>query len=300
MESEGVGVDDALVGLEGVVPVGVVLGPCVGVACEEAVRAGVGVGCPESVVGGCGGNADVGELAVVGGSEWVQADEVQGVGVHVVACVHGDDGGGEVGLHERVVVAAHGRETHGVLVDEGGGLDWVVTGEGVGDEVDVTVGEFVEHGDGVLGGVVGVVSTDGCVSGTEEQSLDGVRETDVVRWVGGCHWRVGLERSDLYLLNENVTGSTAHAFTLVVGHDGVVGPYLHEIELRRHEFARHIPVGVLDGCGDHAAGEDGVGHNLVLVKKVLPVTEDEVNTHLIVRKSGGGESHTTVTGVEQG
>lgn len=46
MESEGVGVDDALVGLEGVVPVGVVLGPCDGCRLEEAVRAGVGVGCP--------------------------------------------------------------------------------------------------------------------------------------------------------------------------------------------------------------------------------------------------------------
>lgn len=300
MEREGVGVDDALVALEGIVPVGVVLGPGEGVAVLEAVRAGVGVGSPESVVGGCGGNADVGELAVVGGSEWVQADEVQGVGVDVVAGIYGDDGGGEVGLHERVVVAAHGRETHGVLVDEGGGLHWVVTGEGVGDEVDVTVGEFVEHGDGVLGGVVGVVSTDGGVSGAEEQSLDGVRETDVVRWVGGGDGRVGLERSDLYLLNQNITGSTAHAFTLVVGHDGVVGPYLHDIELRRYEFAGHIPVGVAEGSGEQAVGEYGVRHNLVLVKKVLPVTEDEVDAHLIVRKSSGGESHTTVTRVEQG
>lgn len=46
VEGEGVGVYDALVALELVVPVGVVFGPSVGVAGEEAVGAGVRVGSP--------------------------------------------------------------------------------------------------------------------------------------------------------------------------------------------------------------------------------------------------------------
>lgn len=60
VEGEGVGVDDALVALELVVPVGVVLGPCEGVACEETVGAGVAVGSPESVVGRCWSDGNVG------------------------------------------------------------------------------------------------------------------------------------------------------------------------------------------------------------------------------------------------
>lgn len=217
----------------------------------------------------------------------------------MVAGVHGDDGGCEVGFYERVVVAAHGRETHSVLVDERGGLDGVVTREGVGDIVHFAVGEFVEDGDGVLGGVVGVVRLDRCVAGTEEKSLDGVREADVVRGVGRCDGRVGLERSDLHLLDKNVAGSTAHALTLVVGYDGVVGPYLNHIELRRHEFAGHIPVGVLDGRSKETVGVHGVGDDLVLVEQVLPVAEDEVDAHLVVRERSCGQSHTTVARVEQ-
>lgn len=300
MEGEGVGEDDVLVVLEVEDVVWVVLGPGVWCRGAEAVRAGVGVCGPQGVVGRSGGDADVGQLAVVRRTEGVQADEVQRVRVHVVARIQRDDGGGVVRLHERVVVAAHCRQTHGVLVDKRRGLDGVVAGEWVGDVVDVAVNEeLVEHGDDVLGGVVGVVRLDGRVARTEEQSLDGVGESDVVRGVGRGDGRVRLKRGDLHLLDQDVTGGTAHAFTLVVGDDGVVGPHLHHVELRGHELTGHVPVGVLDGGGEHAVVVHRVGDDLVLIEQVLPVAEDEVDAHLVVRQGRGGEGHTTVAGVEQ-
>ena len=47
----------------------------------------------------------------------------------MVAGDNGDDRGGVVGLDVRIVIGAHIGETLGVLVDEGGIGDGIVTGE---------------------------------------------------------------------------------------------------------------------------------------------------------------------------
>lgn len=265
-ERIAVGVDDVLVVLVLYVPVGVPLGPRDGVRDEETVLSGVGGRRPGGVVGGGGGNADVRELAVVGRPKRVEGDEVQRVRVHVVSRDERDDGGSVVRLDEREVVRAHERETLRVLVREGRGLNGVGAGEVVGHVVHIARRELVEHGDGVLGRVIGSVRTDGGVTSTEEQHLDGVRETDVVRGVGLYSGGVRLGRSRLHLLNEDVTGSTGHALTLVIGHDGVVGPHLDGGELGSDELAGDVPVGVGKRSSELAVAVDGVVDDVVLVQ----------------------------------
>ena len=162
---------------------------------------GVRGGGPGGVVGRGGGDAHVGELAVVGGSKRVQGDEVKGVRVHVVSSDEGDHGGGVVRLHKREVVRSHHAETLSILIGERGGIDGIRPREVVGNVVHIAGRELVEHGDGVLGGVIGSIRTDGGVTSTEEQHLDGVGETDIVRGVGLSDGGIGLGRSRLHLLN---------------------------------------------------------------------------------------------------
>ena len=261
---------------------------------------GVGAGYTLGIAGGNGDDGHVGQLAVVGRSERIQADEIQGVGVHVVTGDHGDDGGGVVGLDVAVVVGAHVGETLGVLVDEGGVGDGVVTGEvAVEDEGGGGTGVLAHLG--LAGGVVGPVGGDGRVLGGEEEHLDGVGEADVVADgdVGG----EALLGSGLHLLDEDITGSTGHALTLVVGHDGVVGPHLGVVGNGDGGGGGEIG-GDHHGAGglDVELGRGGAvgGVHIPDVEEIGEVAEREEDAHVVVGKRGGGESDTRVPGVEEG
>ena len=207
----------------------------------------------------------------------------------------GDDRGGVPGLDQGEIVGSHLGETLGVLVDEGGLGDGVRTGEVLVDEEGVLVVSLANTL-GLTGGVVGPVGRHGGVTHGEEENLDGVGETNVVGLVGVLERVEGLDGGSLDLLDENITRSTGHALTLVVGDDGVVGPHLDGGKL---------------GEGGAKVGEDGdtgEDHGLVGVEEgnVVPrdeelvvVSDAELDPHVVVRKGGGGESHTRVAGVEE-
>ncbi len=61
---------------------------------------------------------NVGQLTVVGRSHWVQVEEVQGVGVHVVTGLVWDGWGLVVRLNKGVEVRTHVSKTVGVLVEQ--------------------------------------------------------------------------------------------------------------------------------------------------------------------------------------
>ena len=258
----------------------------------------VGAGHTLGVTGGHGDDGHVGQLAVVGTSQRVEADKVEGIGVHMVAGDNGDDRGGVVGLDVRIVIGTHIGETLSVLVDEGGVGDGVVTGEiGVEDQTGGRPGVLKHLG--LTGGVVGPVGGDGDVLGGEEKHLDGVRETDVK--VVGTGGGEGLLRGGLDLLDEDITRSTGHPLTLVVGDNGVVGPHLDVVgdgdgrgrQIRRHHHGT-------SGLDVELGGVGAVGRvHLPDVEKIRQVTETEEDPHVVIRKSGSGKSHTRVTGVEE-
>ena len=260
---------------------------------------GVGAGDALGIAGGNGDDGHVGQFAVVGRAERIQADEIQGVGVHVVAGDHGDDRGGVVGLDVAVVIGAHVGETLGVLVDEGGVGDGVVTGEvAVEDEGGGGTGVLAHLG--LAGGVVGPVGGDGRVLGGEEEHLDGVGEADVV--ADGDIGGEALLGSGLHLLDEDITRSTGHALTLVVGDDGVVGPHLGVVGNRHRGGGGEIG-GDHHGAGglDVELGGGGAvgGVHIPDVEEIGEVAEGEEDAHVVVGKRGGGESNTRVPGVEE-
>lgn len=213
----------------------------------------------------------------------------------MVPGVGGDGGGGVEGLHEGEVVAAHVGETLGVLVHEGSLGDGVGAGEVAGQQQVSAIGRGGAHSGG-LGGVVGPVRLDGGVLHSEKEHLNGVREADVVAGSGGRG--VGLGRGGLHLLNEDVAGSAGHALTLVVGHDGVVGPHLHVAELGAAVVGQIGSHSGTAGLVDGGAATHG-GLHIPSGEQVEHVAEGEVQAHVVVGKSGGGESHTGVAGVEE-
>jgi len=214
----------------------------------------------------------------------------------VVTGHDGDDGGGEPGLDEGVVVGAHLSETLGVLVDEGGLGDGVGAGEVLVDEEGVFV-VGLAHALGLAGGVVGPVGGHGGVADGEEEDLDGVGETDVVGLVGVLEGVERLDGSCLDLLNKNITRGTGHALPLVVGDDGVVGPHLHGGELGEggSKIGEDGDTGDDDGLVGVEEGDVVPGHEELVV-----VADGELNAHVVVGKGGGGEGHTRVPGVEEG
>lgn len=122
-------------------------------------------------------------------------------------------------------------------------------------------------------------------------------ETDVV--AGGVGGVVGLGGSGLDLLDEDITRGTGHALTLVIGHNGVVGPHL--------DIGEVSAAGVADiSAGGRATGEVDSGtttHGGLYIpssQQVVQATEGEADAHVIVRKGGGRERHTTVAAEEQG
>ena len=68
----------------------------------------------------------------------------------------------------------------------------------------------------------------------------------------------------------------------------------------RDEFSGDVPVGVGKGSSELAVSVDRVIDDVVLVEKSGPVVEHEVDAHVVVGKSSGGESNSGVTGVEEG
>jgi len=213
----------------------------------------------------------------------------------VVTGHDGDDGGGEPGLDEGVVVGSHLGETLGVLVDEGGLGHGVGSGEVLVDEEGLLV-IGLAHTLGLAGGVVGPVGGDGGVADGEEEDLDGVGEPDVVGLVGVLERVEGLDRSCLHLLNKNITRGTGHALPLVVGNDGVVGPHLDGGKLGEGgpEIGEDGDTGDDDGLVGVEEGDIVPGDQELVV-----VADRELDAHVVVRKGGGGEGHTGVPGVEE-
>lgn len=244
------------------------------------------------VSGGLGNDRHVGELAVVGRTHGVNRHEVKGVSVHVVASLLGDGDGVVEGSHQREVVHRHLGETLGVLVRQ------VDVRHGVAGQggVEHNTGVAAVEGIGGGGGVVRPLSGVGGVADAEEQSLDGVRHTQVIGLVGSGHVRGGGQ--SLHLLDEHVAGVLTHHLALVVGHDSVVGPHLNVAELGGDttiDIGKGSGARVTSGNVTNLSGS-GVIHN----EKLSPVAEAERNLHLVVGEGSGGESHTGVAGVAVG
>ena len=231
-------------------------------------------------------NADVGQLAVVGRAVGVDVHQIQGVGVQVVASLLRDGRSAVPRLDQGEVVNRHVRQTLGVLVvdrDLGQGI-------GGGSRVERhTSGSRDRRGRRV----VSPFSLVGRVLQSKEQSLDGVREVDVNagRVAGGIN---RLRVVGLDLLNQQVTGSLAHQLTLIVGHQGVLGPYLDvgQGNVGVRQIGRR-------GIGRHTtrASTASDGSNVVNDQQIRPVAEVEAQLHFVVRQGGRRQGNTRVAGV---
>jgi len=209
----------------------------------------------------------------------------------VVADNTGDDWGMVVRVDKGEIVRAHLRETVGVLVDEG------CLEDGVNRP-----GRTELHGSlGLAAGtkslaiwrvglVLRVVGAEGLVADSEEEDLDRVREANIETG-GGVRYGVEcLPGGGLYLFNEDIAGGTGHALTLIVGNNGVVGPYIdvgesgnvNELCSRGNGALLHTAVGV--GGGN---------------EEIIPVTEHEGDTHVVVGEGSSGEGDTRVTTIEE-
>jgi len=115
-------------------------------------------------------------------------------------------------LNKGVIVGAHLVETVGVLVCE----------SSVSNRIKGT--RWLKHNhlrtwDRGGGCVVGPDVAVGDVSDREEQSLNGVREPNVVALVRVSERGEVLSWGCLHLLDEDVSGGTSHSFTLLIGHN---------------------------------------------------------------------------------
>ena len=95
---------------------------------DERVLGIVGSNGSNGGIGSGWDDGDVGELAVVGTSHWINGVEVKGVRVHVVTGLQRDDWGVEPWVDKGEVVGAHLVDTLGVLIDERRVGDRVGTG----------------------------------------------------------------------------------------------------------------------------------------------------------------------------
>lgn len=213
----------------------------------------------------------------------------------MVTSDNGDDRGGKPWLNKGVVVGTHLSETLGVLVDEGSLGNGVGTREMLVDEEGVFV-IGLANALGLSGGVVGPVGRNGGVTDGEEEDFDGVGETDVVRLVGVLEGVEGLDGSSLDLLDEDITGSASHTFTFIVGYNGVVGPHLDGREFGEGgaEISKDGDTGYNNGLVGVEEGDVVPGNEELVV-----VTDGELDSHVVVRKGGGGEGNTRVAGVEE-
>ena len=133
-----------------------------------------------------------------------------------------------VRLHKRVEVRTHVGETIGVFVQQGGRRDRIERSGGRDKRTTLSTTQTLKHWKSWVRGVVTVFARKSLVTDSEEQALDGMRETDVV-----LLWRVNIarvetaRRSCLHLLDKNIARSTGHALTLIVRHNSVVSPHRH-------------------------------------------------------------------------
>ena len=234
-------------------------------------------------------DTDVGQFAKVGGAVGVDIQQVQGVGVQVVASLLGDGGGTVPGLDKGEVVDGHVRETLGVLV--------VDRHLGQGIRGSRGVERHTSGGGHSRGGrVVGPIGFVGGVLESKEQGLDRVGEVDVD--AGGVAGAVNrLRVVGLDLLDEQIAGGLAHQLALVVGHQGVLGP---DLDVRQGDVrVGQVRLGGIGGDTTRASTARD-GSDVVDNQQVGPVTEVEAQLHLVVRQSGGGESNTSVACVAVG
>ena len=209
----------------------------------------------------------------------------------MVASVEWDHWGVVVGVDKREVVRTHLGETVGVLVDERGLEDRIRrTWWG---EVDnrAKINWRVSH-------VIRPLGLEGAVADREEENLDRVRETDIVRWLRVSRWREGLAGRGLDLLNEDVTGGAGHTLTLVVRDNSVVGPDLGNTKnWLRSENRRGTSTDI--GLAELTALLAG-GTSVVEDEEVRPVAEREVDAHLVIWEGSSGKGNTRITAVEEG
>lgn len=215
---------------------------------------------------------------------------MEGIGVGVETSLLRDSRPVVERLDKGEVVTAHLKETVGVLVKEGREGNRVRTvltvlrRDSAGDTASGVVGPFA-------GLVVGRGSTgtrnlgDSRVGNVPEESLDGVTETDVIAGVRVSANLSGVESAaavTLDLLNNHIARALAHLDTLFVGNDSVVSPELDvaEVDRRLNEIRR---------LGTFLEDEE-----------LAPVTELEMDAHLVVREGSRGEGNTTATREEEG
>lgn len=244
----------------------------------------------DGFLAGLRNQGDVGELTVVSRTLRIQAVEVQRVGVLVVTSDGRDSGGMVPGVDQRVVVNVH-LETVGVLIDERAVFN------GVGTTRESRTNKRGESREVRLdGGVVRPFAGEGVVAGSEEQSLDGMREANVVlrlRVVGGVESLAG---SSLDLFDEDITRSTSHTLTFIVGDDGVVSENVAVVTKSGGTVGNISRLNATrDDSGNTGVEEDGIDN-----EEFGPVAELELDSHFIVGEGGSGESNTRVTSEEEG
>ena len=235
--------------------------------------------------------SDVGELAVVGRAHGVDVVHVERVAVHVVASRLGDGRCLVPRLHQRVVVDGETSQTLGVLVEERS------VGQGV--NVDLLADTTIKSN--VAQGVVRPVRRYSGILDGEQKSLDSVGEADIQR---ALLLTIGSERvhktarGGLDLLNQDITRSTTHTLTLVVGHDGILGP---DVAVQQGGALSSKSIVLVDN--DHIAVlslSTGDGSTRVHDEQLSPVAELELDAHLVVRQGSSGKSHTRVASEEEG
>jgi hypothetical protein len=235
-------------------------------------------------------NGNVGELAVVSRAHRIQADEVQGVGIHVVTSFQRNDRGMVVRVDKGEVIGTHVSQSSGVLVDE----------RSLYNRVNSSGGGEVNNGSVRVRGSSSVVrpfSTVCGISYREEKNLDGMRESYVIRRNGIVRGVESLSRSCLALLNEDITRSTSHSLTFVIGNNGIVGPYL--ASSNGGSAADKIGSQSRSTADSQRSRRRRNGSSIINDKELVKFSEREVNSHLIVRKSSSRKSYTTVSGVEE-
>lgn len=202
----------------------------------------------------------------------------------MVASVGGDCGGMVPGVDQREVVRAHRRETGSALVGERSYRD----GVNHGSSLKVNRGSGRGSNSGRAGSVVRPLVGNSGVAYREEENLDGMRETNVVRRSSVLSGVEGLTRSSLDLLDEHVARSATHTPALVRRDNCVVGPDLASPK----------------NWGSSDIGRSGsVGDTSCVVLKnqeLIPIAEGKVDAHVVVGEGRSGKSTATVASEEEG
>jgi hypothetical protein len=129
------------------------------------------------------------------------------------------------------------------------------------------------------------------VANSEVERLDSVGEANIVAGLRIGTRSVGSNGCSLNLLNEDITSSAGHLLTLIVGNNSVVSPDTDILKVRgSSDIAEVINSGL---------ATSGRRNSSVDCKKIIPVSEGEINSHIIVRKSSSGEGDTSIAREEE-